>query len=272
MTVRLRNNLLTTGLVIAFLLFFSTFLFGYIILSINGNDARVEELNRIVDFHMIDDTILPSFITIQILVLLALIVSIGTIKSYKNTEAPELFFFTFFTLSISFESLRLLNAVIFVLDTPLYATQLVAKAIYFGRVFRLMSLLASTLYLTNFTYKRFGTILAASFLIAFSLAAYIPVDPTLLSSDLSYSLGIRNSRIFFSVAIYILVFLNLLIALFQKRYPRYLLLLTGVLIILSGSSLYLHDEHFILTHSGLFLVILGSIITTRSIEKIYIPL
>ena len=272
MTVRLRNNLLTTGLIISLLLFFSTFLFGYIIFFVHGNDTRVEELKKIIDFHVADDTIIPSFVTIQTLVLFALIVSLGTIKSYKNTEAPELFFFTFFTLSISFESLRLLNAVIFVLDTPLFATQLVAKAIYFGRVFRLMSLLASTLYLTNFTYKRFGTILAAAFLIAFSLAASIPVDPTQLSSDLGYGLGIKSSRIFFSVAIYILVFLNLIIALLQKHYPKYILLLAGVLVILSGSSLYLHDEHFILTHSGLLLMILGSIIATRTIEKIYIPL
>ncbi len=275
MTVKSRKNVIIFGLSISILLFL---LSGWAIYSIYTSKNQFGKIAQFIPKFSpiqtmgIREAITFYLVILQLIIILTILISLYLTRMYKKTEAPEIFFLIFFIISLSFESLRALNLLNFLSNTPYYIGMIITRSIYFGRILSLITLLLVSLYLTGFNYKHISTLLLISLFVGFSLAIIIPVDTTSFTPNFAYRVGIENNRIFFSISIYLLIFLNFLIAYIKNKNQRYIAILFYFVLIFTGYLLYRYSKSIIDIYVSILLNAIPGILMGKTIEKIYLPI
>jgi len=96
--------------------------------------------------------------------------------SFRKTVSTEIFFYSFWVLSVGLEILRLVLYSLVVGGASLSLQILGAKALVFTRYVGYFSLFLSGLYAAGFRNEKIGTVVALIVAVAFGLAASIPVN------------------------------------------------------------------------------------------------
>ena len=160
-------------------------------------------------------------------------------RLYARTASPEIFFFLFFLLSISFEALRGVNAILILNEAPDMIVRILTRCVNFGRFFGLLSLLFSSLYAVGVSFQRFGIIILASVSLALTLAYTLPLHRTLLQANFLFRLGDESGAWFSVLAIKIFILLDYLIAALKRKKAVYVLIMAAVMLLLVGREILL---------------------------------
>ncbi len=275
MTVKSRKNVIIFGLSVSIGLFFLSVWGLYLIYtSKNEFEKLVQLLPNFNPFQIqgAKGTIILYLLGLQLIVLIAVLIALYLTRIYKKTESPEIFFLIFFVISQSFESLRILDSLTFLSNSPYYTGMIITRSIYFGRIFSLITLLLVSLYLTGFNYKHTSTLLLTSLFIGLSLAIIIPVDTTSFTPNLIFKIGIENNRTFFSISLYLLISLNFLIAYLKNKNRKHMSILFFYMLILGGSILYGQSKNILDIYMSILLCSIPALPMGKAIEKIYLPI
>lgn len=235
MTLTSRNTTLGLGLITAILLFLLLFFNLYLLLFIfRAHSLQGSGFSAFLKQEELISNIAISFFCASFSILGGFFLRVY----FKKTTSVEIFFFSFFILSLSFESLRVLQIVLHYQNTSILFGILVTRLIFFGRFFGLLCLFFSGLFTTWLEFQRVGIVLSISFLIPLLLSLVIPVG-TDIQPDLLYSLGNRWDLRIFEVAVEFFSVMNFFIAASIIRARDYAWMGAGILLLLIGREMTL---------------------------------
>ena len=161
----------------------------------------------------------------------ALLALLGVIRArtiYRRTPSPVIPFVAMFLLSLGLECVRAATALLAAADGPVSLSVFLTRVIYWGRFAGLLGLLVAGLYGLELKYTR-GVVLGGVVLVvAFAMAAYIPVDRTVFLAQLTWKLGDEQSVWFFNLALAALAVLTGVVSALAHRGRRTALFAAGV--------------------------------------------
>lgn len=274
MLVGFRKNILIGGLLFSLLLIIILISAIYFLFAsgFNFNDFSLLKSNTwwfTYEFLSSQYIHIWAFLSIFLILVFILISGIMLRILFKKTASPELFFYTIFLFSFSFESFRILNIFFYFYQTPLYFCIFNSRLVYFGRIFGILSIFCSSLYAVEIKYQKFNILISVSILLALILAYSLPMDSTILLTNFLYRLGDEVGIFFLNYAFVFFIILNFLIAAI-KRQKRFFYIVLAVFIVLSGRELLFFIANPAMIIINLFLIAGGTILFSRQIDKIYL--
>ena len=191
-------------------------------------------------------------------------------RAHQRTGSAELFFFAISLYSLCFESFRATVGLTVVLNTPSYVGIAFSRAVYFGRLCSLLTLLLSSLYSMNMDYSRFGMLLGISVLVSLSLSLSVPVDSTAFLSNLLYKLGEERALWFVTLVLSLLAVLNLCGAALAKKSTHLLYAAVALLVHQTGREMLFFSINLYTSVVGVALLCLGTILFYKQLEAHYL--
>ncbi len=169
-----------------------------------------------------------------------------------------------FLFAMGLECLRAGTAVLFVLDGPVSLSILLTRVIYWGRFTGMLSLLVVSLYCMDMKYRSFSVIAGAVFLVSFAMAAYIPIDRTVLLAQLTWKLGDEQSVWFVNLAIGALTILTGVAAALTRRGPRFVRLAIVLALLVTSRELEFFAVQPVPLAAGIIIQAAGAILCMRA--------
>jgi presenilin-like A22 family membrane protease len=157
------------------------------------------------------------------------------------------------------------------MDGSITSVVVLTRIIYGARFAGLLGLLLTGLYCIDFTYKRYGVLLAVIFLVSFAMAAYIPVDRTKFLMQLTWKLGDEHGVWFVSLMIGVLALGTAAVAATAKKDGKFLWLAAGLAFLLLSRELLFFGANPALLAAGLAALAGGTVLCLRMVSGIYRP-
>ena len=186
---------------------------------------------------------------------------------YRVEQSPVIPFLLIFLFSLALECLRAGTALLFAGDGPVSVSLLLTRVVYWGRFVGAFSLLAAALYCTELGYRKFFFVAGVVLLVAFAMAAYIPLDRTVFLAQLTWKLGDEQSVWFVNLAIVLLAVLTAAAAALTRRGPRLVRLAIGVVFLGACRELQFFAVQPAALATGLALQASGAILCLRAFRK-----
>jgi len=275
MTLSARNNLLRGGIIFAALSLLLAAAGGYFAFSAFPEAAGAAGLrSQGVLQHFAAKLAEPSayvpFWTIIGLVAYSLISIILIYYFFENTQSPEILFFAFFIISLSFEFTRILLPLKRVIPFPSMYLITASRILLFGRYFGLLSLFAAGVYAAGLNIRKqqyiFLVVIAASLYIALNL----PVDSLVWDSSFMLKSGYNTMFSIAGAGILIITMLTFFISAHTRGSGSYITIGIGVFLALAGRDILLCSDNWITPLPGLFLLGLGTWFTCTRLHREYL--
>lgn len=194
----------------------------------------------------------------------------GLKKTFQRSHSPEIFFFSIFLFSLSFESLKIGTVVSLLFDKPIFYGVVFTRAIYLGRIIGLLCLLFSSLYAIKMRYNHFGVLLGITILVAFAFSISIPIDPTVYMVNLLYKLGEERGLLFVTISLSALVIINFFGAAHVKSSPHFTVTAIASVILQSGREVVFFTVEPPFLFAGILAILIGKVVFIKQIERFYL--
>ncbi|NBC29305.1 MAG: hypothetical protein GVY29_04860 [Spirochaetes bacterium] len=195
---------------------------------------------------------------------------VAVLRQFKRTTAPEMFFFSFFLLTIPLETVRLLQIVHQIVELPIMASIVATRVGYFAHAMGILCLFGSSLYAVGVEYQRTGTALGIVALIAFAFAYAVPVDPTVLYPNLLNPIGNQRTVQVVAIVLNVLVLSNFLYARFAQEDRGYFVIAGAVVAITVGNEFLFYAVGPLWAALGGGLLVAGVLTFWRQLHAMYL--
>ena len=188
---------------------------------------------------------------------------------FQKIASPEIFFFGLAILSLSLTSVRSLLLIEGVLDYPIYLSETITRAVYFGKIITVLCLFTSGLFSTGISFQKQESFLLLIALISFVLSVIIPID--LFETDIILLRGNGSEYGMNIIFILLQVFavLNFIVGAIKNNNYDYLFLAVGVGMVAIGNELLFVLIPGWISIGAILLLISGTILFGYKIHKIY---
>ncbi len=190
--------------------------------------------------------------------------------SFRKTVSPEIFFFSFWVLSLACESGRLL---VFRFASGAYPEPwiiLAARVVYGARILGLLCFFAAGLHAASFRNEKLGSALGVIFVAGFSLAQAIPFDTGSYEASLMLRSGYASLSLGLAVLAGLGVVANLFYASFSSGEKSYRIVSLGACSALVGQLLLLASWYPPTLALGTLLLVLGSWLFISRLHAYYL--
>lgn len=158
-------------------------------------------------------------------------------RFFLKTSAPEVFFFTIFTLSLCFEGVRSIELYFLYLNVPTLYGVIITRVVYFGYFLGAFCLLGSSLYAAGVQYPKYANPLGIAALISFTLAYVVPIDSLSPFPNLLFRIGNQATTQTISLVLGLLTILSYALAAMNGGSAERLPIVFAVLMVLVGRDL-----------------------------------
>ena len=189
--------------------------------------------------------------------------------SFEKTSSAEIFFYSFFLVSLSFETLKMTQVLLMVQAKPFVFNVLLTRIIFFGRFFGLLCLFFSGMFSSWLQYQRIGLVLSVSLLTPVALALVIPIS-TDVGRDLLFTFGIRREIGVTFYALEAFAVLNYIISGVLLNNREYIWMSTGILMILIGREFLFQGSGLTIALFGAALLTGGSLLFGKKAHNVYL--
>lgn len=178
MTLSIRNGLLALAFGILLLFVLGYGLLASYLVSTEGWSAPVGDENLL---KLLLETVVAPVGSLAGFVLVR--------RAYRKSAAPEFFFFSLFLVTLAGESLLLVQAWVSFAGLASYFTALMTRVVWAFRLTGLFLLLSASLYAFDFSYRKFGNLVAGSITAGIFLAVTLPLHSTSARNHLLFAVG-----------------------------------------------------------------------------------
>lgn len=271
MTLSLRNRLIRISLLLC-LLFTVFYIFSFFYLSPGRSfsiTALEEKLTGMDNFStdISYDSLYWSVLTSIGVFFFSMSASMLLYHYFKKKISPEIFFFILFVISLTFQSVRMFQLQLILMETPPVYGVIITRMFYFFRLFGVSCFFAASLFPIGVQFQKFGTILISILLLSFTVAALIPVDLTLMNRNLLYELSDGSTFQIMTMSIRVLTIVNFIRAAVTSESKNYFIVLIAALMIVTGDALLLVLSSPLLPFG---LIIGGTVMYGRSLYRYYL--
>jgi len=192
------------------------------------------------------------------------------LATFRKTVSSEIFFFSFWVLSLGLEALRLLVLRLacggYAVGTVIFATRLVLGF----RLAGVLSFFAASLYAAGFRNEKLGSSLAVIFFAAVTLAWAMPIDTGVHELGFLLRPGYRTMAVALAAVLALATVLDFFYASFSSGEQSYRVVALGSGLALAGQGLVLAMWQPFALLAGLALLALGSWLLVSRLHAYYL--
>ena len=189
---------------------------------------------------------------------------------FEKTQAPEIFFFGFFAISLSFEFVRILVPLKEIF--PFSAMYLVSssRVLLFGRYFGLFSLFAASVYAAGLDVQKQQYVFLVVVLAALVISLNVPIDSLVWDSSFKMLNGYHSMFVMVETGILIVTILTFLISAYTRSSRSYVFIGIGSFLAFAGRNLLLSSDTWITPVPGLLILAAGTWFVCTELHKEYL--
>jgi hypothetical protein len=190
--------------------------------------------------------------------------------SFRKTVSIEIYFFSFWVLSLGLESLRLVVFDLAAGGGSVYWQIAATKALLFARYAGYLSLFVSGLYAAGFRNEKLGTVVAVVLAVSFGLATAMPVNTGSFAATLELRAGYIGLNTILALAVAVVTVADYLYAAHSTGEGSYRLIALGAAIFLVGHRLLTTQWNPLAMVAGFVLLVAGSWLYVSRLHAYYL--
>jgi hypothetical protein len=194
----------------------------------------------------------------------------GILASFKKTVSFEIFFFSFWVLSLGLESLRFLIVQFAALGEPSAWSILVTRIVIGGRIMGLLSFFVAGLYAAGFRNDKLGSAIGLLAVAAWALAYVMPIDTGVYETVMLMRPGYAGLAMALSAAVGLVTVANFFYAAVATGEASYRTVAFGAAAALIGQQLVVSQWNPIMMAVGAALLVFGSWLFVSRLHAYYL--
>ena len=199
------------------------------------------------------------------------LISIILIHHYfEKTQSPEILFFGFFVISLSFEFARVMIPLRIAFPFPAMYLITGTRLLIFGRHFGLFSLFAASVYAAGLNAQKQQNAFFILILAAMVIALNVPVDSLVWDSTLMPLNGYNSMFTIVEAGILAVTILTFLISAYTRGSKTYVFIGIGTFMVFAGRNIFLYSDTWITPLPGLLLLAVGTWFVSSRLHKEYL--
>jgi len=189
---------------------------------------------------------------------------------FEKTQVPEIFFFGFFVISLSFEFARIMIPLNGVFSFPAMFLVSASRILLFGRYFGLFSLFATSVYAAGLDVQRQHNVFFIMVLAALIISLNVPIDSLVWDSSLKMQNGYRSMFTMLDTGILVVTILTFFISSYTRGSKTYLLIGLGSFLVFIGRNILLASDTWITPFPGLLILAAGTWLIASRLHREYL--
>jgi hypothetical protein len=190
--------------------------------------------------------------------------------SFRKTVSTEIFFYSFWALSVGLEVLRLVVFNTAAEGSSVYWQIVATKALLCARYAGYLSLFVSGLYASGFRNEKIGTVAAVFLATATGLAMAMPVNTGAFAPTLELRAGYKELNLGFALIVILVTLANFLQAAHSSGERSYSLVALGAAVFLAGHRLLITQWNPFALVFGFALLVVGSWLFISRLHAYYL--
>lgn len=189
---------------------------------------------------------------------------------FEKTQSPEIFFFGFFVISLSFEFVRIVIPLKGIF--PFLSMYLISasRVLLFGRYFGLFSLFAASVYAAGLDVQRQHNIFFILVLAALVISLNVPIDSLVWDSSLKIKNGYRVMFAMIDAGILLVTMLTFFISSYTRGSKTYMYIGFGSFLVFAGRNILLNSDTWITPFPGLLILAAGTWLIASRLHREYL--
>ena len=274
MTLSERNTFFKAGIVFCSLITLLVIGISSITLSVyptmEENTRRPEYLFQSISGLFLKNDYYAVHASLILAVLFSLI-GISLIHSFfERTSTPEILYISFFTVSFSLESLRLILPLHLVYNFPVFYLLSASRLLLFARYFGIFSLFTASLFAAGLEVQKTRNVILFIVIAIFSIILGVPIDT--LNWDTCFNMvnGYNSMFRMMDAITFIAATITFFAAVKIRGSGEYFFVGTGVMLAMSGRNILLGSDNWAGSILGIVLLSFGTWFICSKLHKIHL--
>ncbi|MCL2805702.1 MAG: hypothetical protein FWD26_07180 [Treponema sp.] len=189
---------------------------------------------------------------------------------FERTPAPEILYIAFFTISFSFEALRLFLPLHLIYHFPSFYLRIAARVLFFARFFGIFALFTAGLYAAGLDVQKTRNAIFTITIATLAITLSVPIDVHSWDTSFNYTSGYKTMFKMIEILVFLTAMISFFIAAKVRDSREYVNAAVGVIFIMVGRNILLGTDNWIGAVQGVILLSLGTWYLCSKIHKIHL--
>jgi len=189
---------------------------------------------------------------------------------FERTSAPEILYIAIFTISFSFEALRLILPLHFMHNFPSVYLRFAARILLFARFFCIFSLFAASICAAGLDVQKNRNVIFVITIATLIITLGVPIDVLNWNASMNMVNGFYSMFRWIELAVFITTMISFLIAAKIRGTVEYNYVAIGILFAMTGRSILLNTDNWIGPVPGIVLLSFGTWLLCSKLHKIHL--
>jgi len=274
MTLSERNLFFKTGIVfcalIALLTLTASFLTVPVYSTMDENSRRSTDFFQFFINRFIKSDYYAVHASLAAAVLFSFIGMLVIHFSFERTSAPEILYIAFFTISFSFEAIRLILPLYLIFNFPSFYLLIAARILLFARYFGLFSLFTASVFAAGFETQRTRNVILVLFVAVLFVTLGVPIDTQSWDTAFNMISGYASMFRLIEVIAFLATVISFLVAAYIRSSLDYVYVGIGVILALAGKGILLGTDNWAGPVPGILLLSFGTGFLCSKLHKLHL--
>jgi hypothetical protein len=220
--------------------------------------------------HFLPPAPYVPFATMISAVAYSLITMILIYYFFEKTQAPEILFIAFFTLSFAFESARLIVPLGSAWELPGVYLAAAYRVLVFGRYFGLFSLFVAGVCASGLEIREPGNVVLLIAGVTLIVALGMPIDGLSWDSTLCLVSGYASMFRLVETGVILITTVSFLVSAYIRGAKEYVFIGAGALLVSVGRNLLLTADTWVTPLPGLAILMAGTWFICSQLHRVYL--
>jgi hypothetical protein len=274
MTLSGRNNFFKTGIAFCFLITLlavaASFFTVPVYSAMEENTRHPVNFFQIITGRFINSNYLAVHASLILAVLFSFIGTILIFSFFERTSAPEILYISLFTISLSFEVIRLILPLQLVYNFSFFYLLGSAKVLLFARYFSIFSLFTASVCAAGLEVQKIRNIILILIVTVLLIVMGIPVDTQTWDTGFNMVRGYSFLLRMIEAVIFIATVLTFFVAVKVRDSKEYAYIGIGVIIAVTGRKILIGTDNWAGPVLGTLMLSFGTWFICSKLHKIHL--
>ena len=274
MTLSERNTFFKAGIffcgVIILLILAASFLVVPFYPEIGENTLRPGNIFQAVTGRISGNNYYAVHTALALAVIFSFIGMILIHSFFERTPTPEILYIAFFTLSLSFEALRLILPLQMIQNFPSFYVRIAARVMLFARFFGIFSLFTAGLCAAGMDVQKTRNAVFIIIVAVMTIILGVPIDVYTWDTGLNLISGYTSMFRMVDILVFVTTITSFFIAAKIRDSKEYVYAAVGVMFALIGRNILLGTDNWTGIIQGILMLSFGTWFLCQKVHKIYL--
>jgi len=189
---------------------------------------------------------------------------------FERTSAPEILYIAIFTISFSFEAIRLALPLFLIFNFPSFYLLVAARTLLFARYFSIFSLFTASIFAAGFETQKTRNVILVIFIAVLFVTLGVPIDTQSWDTAFNMISGYTSMFKLIEIIAFLATVISFLVAAHVRSSPDYVYVGLGVVLAQAGKAILLKTDNWVGPVPGILLLSLGTWFLCSKLHKLHL--